>query len=305
MEGVNQGKAITEAFPHLQLQGDLQEYLSDAFVTRVALDRENSRLCIFLTSRNWIRKKYIYGLEDEIRRQLFSDVPVEVCVTEDFRLSGQYTPERIWEVYQSSMLLECRRKDVLLFYLLQKADLLFRDQKSLELTLEDSPIGHEKEKELLQYLTHVFAERCHLPIQIEVFWKERAKKSKEKTRKHNSKRKPGRSLHALLAPFRKRTGQKRRTSERMQRPILPVARPGLRIPRADRKICVRRRPLRRIRILYTENILMAIVRIYPIWMRPPGKLSSAGRSSVWICVSLKTKKCCFCLLSRITRIRYV
>ena len=182
MEGVNQGKAITEAFPHLQLQGDLQEYLSDAVVTRVALDRENSRLCIFLTSRNWIRKKYIYGLEDEIRRQLFSDVPVEVCVTEDFRLSVQYTPERIWDVYQSSMLLECRRKDVLLFYLLQKADLLFRDQKSLELTLEDSPIGHEKEKELLQYLTHVFAERCHLPIQIEVFWKEKSEKKQRENK---------------------------------------------------------------------------------------------------------------------------
>ena len=175
MEEVIRGKAVTEVFPNLKLEGELSEYLSGAEVTRVAHDRRQDRLHVYLTSRNWIQKKYIYGLEDEIRRQLFSDIPIDVRVTEDFRLSRLYTPERLWEVYRPSMLLECRRQDMFLYYLLQKADLSFSGTDCLDLELEDSSVGRSKEKELKEYLAHVFSGRCHMPLKISVSWKKQEK----------------------------------------------------------------------------------------------------------------------------------
>ena len=118
------GKPIAEVFPHLKLEGAMQEYLSPARVEHVAIDRKTHRLHVQLASSRWIHKKYIYRLEDEIGRQLFSDTDIHVRIKEQFFLSGQYTPERFYEDYRSSMLQECREQDRLLCHVLQTASVL-------------------------------------------------------------------------------------------------------------------------------------------------------------------------------------
>ena len=75
MEEVMHGKPIAEVFPHLKLEGAMQEYLSPARVEHVAIDRKTHRLHVQLASSRWIHKKYIYRLEDEIVR-----TGVETCI---------------------------------------------------------------------------------------------------------------------------------------------------------------------------------------------------------------------------------
>ncbi len=166
------GKTIAEVFPRLRLEGAMKEYLSPARVERVAIDRKAHRLYVQITSRRWIHKKYIFGLEEEIGRQLFPDMGLQIHVREQFFLSGQYTPERFFEVYHSSLLRECREYDRLLCHVLQTAEVHFPEADRLELSLEDTLTGREKEKELILYLTQVFEDRCHLPVHVTVSWRD-------------------------------------------------------------------------------------------------------------------------------------
>ncbi len=170
MEEVMRGKSIAEVFPHLKLEGAMQEYLSPARVEHVAIDRKTHRLHVQLASSRWIHKKYIYRLEDEIGRQLFSDTDIRVRIKEQFFLSGQYTPERFYEDYRSSMLQECREQDRLLCHVLQTASVSFPQPDVLEVSLEDTLTGHEKQKELFLYLTQIFEDRCHLPVRVVIKW---------------------------------------------------------------------------------------------------------------------------------------
>ena len=170
MGEVMPGKSIAETFPRLILEGDMKEYLSPARVEHVTIDRKAHRLNVQIASRRWIHKKYIYGLEEEICRQLFPNMGLQIHVREHFYLSGQYTPERFFEVYHSSLLRECREQDRLLCHVLQTAEITFPEPDRLELSLEDTLTGHEKEKQLVLYLTQIFEDRCHMAIHIGVSW---------------------------------------------------------------------------------------------------------------------------------------
>ena len=107
------GKEFLEAFPKLEVEGELRELLSTMEVVRVTLNRRKDLLRIYTVSSQWIHKKYIYKLEDMIQSQLFSHAPIRVKIIERFYLSRQYTPERLLEVYYSSILLELKNYHIL------------------------------------------------------------------------------------------------------------------------------------------------------------------------------------------------
>jgi len=161
-------KTIEDAFPELELSGALEEYISTARVTRLAFDRRNSTLHIYLVSRQWIHKKYIYAFEEEVKKQLFAEADLVVRVSEKFYLSKQYTPERLLEVYRSSILQELKNRDVLLFYAFKTAKIDFPEKEIMHLALEDTVIAKEKTKNLVRILERIFNNRCNLPLSIEV-----------------------------------------------------------------------------------------------------------------------------------------
>ena len=65
------GKEFLEAFPKLEVEGELRELLSTMEVVRVTLNRRQDLLRIYTVSRQWIHKKYIYKLEDMIQASFF------------------------------------------------------------------------------------------------------------------------------------------------------------------------------------------------------------------------------------------
>ena len=103
-----------------------------------------------------------------MKRQLFSDAPLRVKIIEKFYLSRQYTPEKLMEVYRSSILLELKQYNILLFHMLQTARVSFPEEGKCELVLCDTVIGREKEEELYQILDKIFNERCGMKLAIHV-----------------------------------------------------------------------------------------------------------------------------------------
>ena len=52
-------------------------------------------------------------MERRIKEQLFSRVPVDVHIEEEYALSGQYTPEALMREYRESIMLELKDDSVL------------------------------------------------------------------------------------------------------------------------------------------------------------------------------------------------
>ena len=160
-------KHFSEVFPDLRMEEDLRELLSLAEVERVTSNRERSSIRIYLVSPRLIEKKDIYSLEKAIRDQLFPGKQLAVKIMEKYRLSSQYTPEKLLDVYRDSLLLELKNYSIIEYSILRKAECTFPEPDLLRMTVEDTMVNRDKAGELKRVLEKVFHERCGLPAEVE------------------------------------------------------------------------------------------------------------------------------------------
>ena len=101
-------KAFLEVFPNLNMTDELRELLNLVEVEKVTSTRDRSSIRIYLKSARLIHKQNIYDLERGIRDQLFPDKQVAIKIQEKYRLSDQYTPKKLLDVYNDSLLMELK-----------------------------------------------------------------------------------------------------------------------------------------------------------------------------------------------------
>lgn len=141
-------KDFFDVFPNLKIKDPLQELLDMVAVTRVSCNPDKTRLWVYISSERWIHKKYIIELQQQIERQCFPGIQMQVTVIEKFRLSRQYTPDNFLEVYRSSMELELRNYNMLEYNLFKRSRITFSGTEEMNLVLPDSVIAREKVKSL-------------------------------------------------------------------------------------------------------------------------------------------------------------
>ena len=106
-------KEFFDVFPNLKVKDQLHEWLEMVTVSKVSCNPAKTRLWVYIHSERWIHKKYIMALEDQIERQCFSGLEIQVTVIERFHLSRQYSPANFLEVYRSSMEVELKNFNML------------------------------------------------------------------------------------------------------------------------------------------------------------------------------------------------
>ena len=111
-------------------------------------------------------------MEKEIGRQFFPKMPIVVKFYERFRLSGQYDAGKLMDIYGESIRLELQEASPVEYNLFKRADIAF-DGSKMQLTLEDTVPGREKAAELTRILEKIYNERCGIPVQIDISYKER------------------------------------------------------------------------------------------------------------------------------------
>ena len=116
-----ENKNLTAVFPHLKPPARLSDLMELSEVTRVTMNPENTLMCVYLASQQWIAKEDIYRLEECIEEQLFKNIKLKVKVIEKFRLSRQYSVENFYELYRPSILLELERYNKVLYSLMRNA----------------------------------------------------------------------------------------------------------------------------------------------------------------------------------------
>ena len=169
-------KPFEEVFPGLQLKGEMKALFEKTQVERISAPKDRSVLRVYLGSEHLIEKEKIWSLEREIKNQLFSGADTVVRIYERFHLTSLYTPEKLMEVYQKSVLQELREASPLEYSLFKNAEISYPDGKTVRMVLEDSVLAREKEKELVRVLEKIFGERCGLSVEIEADYREKKKR---------------------------------------------------------------------------------------------------------------------------------
>ncbi len=145
-------------------------------VEKVSMPKDRSSLRIYIVSPRLIHKKNIYSMEEGIAKQLFPGRSITVKILEKYRLSAQYTPEKLYQVYKDSILMEFKNYGMIEYNILRRADTKFVTDDKMVMTIEDNLIYRERSKEVGRILEKIFTERCGLAAEVEFLYKESEKK---------------------------------------------------------------------------------------------------------------------------------
>ena len=160
-------KNFLEVFPSLHITEELRELLNLVEVEKVTLGRDRSSIRIYLMSPRLIHKQNIYGLEKGIKDQLFPSKRITIKIIERFRLSGQYTPQKLLKAYKESLLMELKNYSIIEYNMFRKAEFQFPEPDLLKMTVEDTIVTHEKAGDLKRVLEKIFHERCSMPVEVQ------------------------------------------------------------------------------------------------------------------------------------------
>ena len=171
-------KPFLEVFPGLHIGEELKELLKLVMVEKLTMPKDRSSLRIYIVSPRLIHKKNIYSMEEGIAKQLFPGRLITVKIQEKYRLSAQYTPKKLYDVYKDSILLEFRQFGMVEYNILRKAETEFPDEDVMVLKVEDNLICRERSKEVGRVLEKIFNERCGIAAEVKFCFVEKKKEEK-------------------------------------------------------------------------------------------------------------------------------
>ncbi|MBQ4259818.1 MAG: PolC-type DNA polymerase III [Lachnospiraceae bacterium] len=163
---------FSEVFPTLKLKGNLPDKLKDVVVERVSATKQLDRMTLILRSTVLLSKSEIRIIEQEMKRQLFGRNDMELHIIERFRLSTQYTPENLLEVYGDSILQELEEYNHIIYTAFRRADKEFVAPNTLIIRLEDTVLNHGVEEKLQGILEKIYTERFGFSTTISMEYKE-------------------------------------------------------------------------------------------------------------------------------------
>ena len=145
-------KKFFDVFPGLEVDGELKKLLSETEVTKVGMNREQTKLRVYLLGSRLIHKNKIYALEDAIRKQIFKGKEIEVKVIEKYQLSEQYNARTLMDIYKDSIFEELRNFSLMEYNALRTAKMEFTDDVHLNITMERTIIAQTRANEIVEFL---------------------------------------------------------------------------------------------------------------------------------------------------------
>ena len=156
----------------MKLHKPLHDVMEQTEVERVAATRSREYLRIYLSGSRLIQKQDVRAVEQEILGQLFPNSGLNVRIYEHFVLSSQYNPEKLLAVYRESILLELQEYNHILYNAFKNAELVFPDERTVVLRMDDTVLVRGKEEELLRILEKILVERCGFSVSVKAEYRE-------------------------------------------------------------------------------------------------------------------------------------
>lgn len=171
-------KMFAEVFPPLPVEQGLQDLLEQVKVEKVTSNRAKNFIRVYLVSGKLIHKEQLFQLEKILKRQLFGNADIELKILERYELSGQYTPEKLLELYKDSILFELKHYSILEYNLFKGAKITFPEEGCMKLELRRMTLGEDAADELIRILYKIFTERCGFSLKIRTEFVEKEEKQK-------------------------------------------------------------------------------------------------------------------------------
>ena len=165
------GKQFFEVFPKLKLDQKNQDLFEQTEIEKVTTTKSRELIRVTFLSRHLIQKENVLKVENEIKKQFFQDYTVRVKLYERFQLSGQYTPEKLMELYRDSILLELKNYSPVEYNIFKGADISYPDEREIHLTIDDTVPARSRKDELIRILQKILNERCGFAVHITVAYK--------------------------------------------------------------------------------------------------------------------------------------
>ena len=166
-------KAFFDVFPMVEADDEeLGSLLEHASVTKVAVNQKDAQLKIYLDADRLIGKRQIEKIERTLDEEIAAGQGLRTRIIEQFHLSAQYTPRNLMKVYRTSILYELSGYQKCIYTLFRSADILFSDDETCTVTLEDSIVSRSYADELKRILDKIFAERFGLNFRCTVHFRE-------------------------------------------------------------------------------------------------------------------------------------
>ncbi|MCR5418193.1 MAG: PolC-type DNA polymerase III [Lachnospiraceae bacterium] len=168
-------QSFTEVFPEIELSNECAVCMAHVFIEKVVMARSGGLLKVYITCNNLIEKPIIRKTEQQMAKQLSAagrQAPVEVRFYESYHLSEMYDAKELFERYLSSMLYELKDYSPMIALMLQKAEITYPSENSVQISLPDNAIYRSKEAELDRILEKIVFERCHLSVQFSYVYHE-------------------------------------------------------------------------------------------------------------------------------------
>ena len=180
----NMAMKFFEVFDGIHLEERLSALMEDTTVEKLTTDSQRTLLRVYLSSPRLIDRQDICKVQEAIRKQKMASSGMEVKVYERFHLPNHFTAEKVYSSYEDSIVFSIKEIGHVDYKIFHDADVVFEEGGVMKLTLEDTMIAHEKEKELIEALNSILNIRCGLNVSIYVDYKEPQKSKFKEENEH-------------------------------------------------------------------------------------------------------------------------
>ena len=159
MSGQGRKKPFFDVFPALKLPAEERELFSRALVKAVLKTRDNLEYHIYTEFKEIVKKRNIYRVELELKKQVFKDTEIRPKLHDSFVLDSSLSPKEIMDIYADSISEELRREYPIINQFFRSSTLSFNENVVTLTVPEEMVFAREAEKpvrELVRYLTNIF-----------------------------------------------------------------------------------------------------------------------------------------------------
>ena len=165
-------KPFFEVFRTLEVDNQTRALFEQVVVTRVSTSPFQDVLRVYITSKKLIAKNQLFHLAKQIQRQIFGYRKVQVLIFEKFQLSSQYTPQKLWSLYEDSVLTELEAYSPYKRSILKNAAVEFPDEENVLVGISSKVYDKDAVEDIIRILDRVFNERCGFRVKVDVEYRE-------------------------------------------------------------------------------------------------------------------------------------
>ncbi|MGB8453692.1 MAG: PolC-type DNA polymerase III [Anaerocolumna sp.] len=160
------GMLFFEVFDQISdLSKDLDSFFSEVLIERVSVSKSTAEIRIYMQSSRLIPRQNIKKMEYQLKKQLFASAPNRVVLYENYILSAQYSPEKLFNIYRDSILEEFKERSILEYNVFELAEITF-EENNLIFKCEENFLVRKMSGSIINCLTDMYKNRFNYDIKV-------------------------------------------------------------------------------------------------------------------------------------------